>query len=879
MSNIVIPLRSIFGKNVWIVVGMMFLTTATYSQTKPENLRLTIDETINTIEDLFQKINKDLQIEIGYLPNEIDTGRKIQWAPGQYSLKKLLEETFPKSTYQILWKSNKILIKENSKTSKEGKRIYGYVQDAESGEKLLGATIYNKGEQTGVLTNTYGYFSIESASDTTLLSIRYMGYETRELTIVNKGDTLINIPLKSANQLLNNIVVTENRLKDKLESTESGVIQIPIEQIKALPSFIGEVDVIKNIQLLPGVQMVGEGTSAYYVRGGNYDQNLILLDEAPVYNPSHALGFYSVFNGDAIKDLSFYKSHIPVKYGGKLSSVLDIRMKEGNKNKYQVSGGLGLISSRLSVEGPIVKDKASFLLTGRRTYADLLYGAISTEEDAENTSIYFYDFNAKMNYKLGEKDQLFLSGFFGRDVNQIDIQQYGIIWDNQTVTLRWNHIFSNRLFANTSLIYSKYNYNIGLKIAGADLHWKSYIEDLTAKIDFDWYANPIHKLRYGLSTTFHNISPGKVAEPGFEMFDISEADALEHVLYLDDQIRVTDRLNVELGLRMSVFQNMGNSSIYKYDPNYEVADSNYYKKGDIYHTIFAFDPRISASYSLNGNSSLKASYDRTSQFIHLLQNNQIPFSSFDQWLISNPNIKPQYANHLSLGYYHYFNKSGIGLTTDVFYKYLYNQIDAADHAQLLLNKYLEGEVRSGKGESYGFELTLEKSSGKLQGILGYTYLRAKRTINGINNGSPYNAQYDKPHTIQATMVYNASKRIDIGMNWVYSSGGPVTLPSKTFFYEGKSVPVYNGRNQYRMPDYHRLDLSLTLHRKKKEGIKNHSTWVFALYNAYMRKNPSNVFASQKLDANHQDIIDPTQQKIYKSWMFGIVPAITYNFNF
>ncbi len=880
VMNNYLKIKKVFKRRGLIVLLiLLFQSMLVLGQSNIEKRQIIIDSETNTIEKLFAKIKNDLGIEIGYSSNEIDVSRKINIPSGNTELGKIMEEIFPEDTFRILWKNDKVLIKKIRRDSGNANQIFGYVIDAESGEKLLGATIYDSNSQTGVSTNNYGYFSLATFGENADLTIRYLGYQNQEIKIEHTKDTLVNITLQPIDQFLEDVVITDDRLAEKVVSTESGVVEIPIERIKALPALAGEIDVLKNIQQLPGVQMVGEGTSAYYVRGGNYDQNLILLDEAPVYNPSHALGFFSVFNGDAIKDLTFYKNHIPVKYGGKLSSVLDVRMKEGNKKKYHVSGGLGLISSRLSVEGPIAKDRASFLVTGRRTYADFIWRTISNDEATKNTSIYFYDLNAKMNYKIGEKDQLFVSGFFGRDVNEIEVQQYGIIWDNKTLTMRWNHLYSSKLFSNASLIYSKYNYDIGLNDFADGVTWESFIEDYTAKMDFDWFANASNHVRFGFSSTFHNIAPGKVSEAGYEDLNMSDADALEHVLYIEDRINISEKLNIEVGLRGTAFQNIGESTLYHYNDDYIANDSVYYPKGDIYNTFFALDPRVSASYALNPQSSLKFSYDHTSQFIHLLQNNLIPFSSFDQWLISNPNVAPQYANHFNFGYYRYLGGPGIGLSADVFYKQMLNQIDAADHAQLLLNKYLEGDVREGKGHAYGFEVSLEKSKGDVQGILGYSFLRAQRTIRDINNGKIYNAPFDKPHTIQAALTWNASRRIDVGMNWIFSSGGPITLPSETFYYNGKSVPVYNGRNQYRMPDYHRLDLSLTLKRKKTQNVKNHSTWVFALYNTYFRKNPSAVFSSQKLDLDYIDIIDPTVQEIYKTWLFSIVPSVTYNFNF
>ena len=846
------------------------------------NKVLTIEHALSyTVEELFDKIKNDLGVEMGYLPAEIDLSARIHLEAGRYTLGDVLEKLFPKSSYRLLWKPGKVLIKKVEALREDGadRRIYGYVADATSGEKLVGATVQNSHDLSGVTTNVYGYFSLRARPQVDTLFVRYLGYRSKEVTVPGEDDAFLVIELEPANQVLHDVMVTADPLQDKVSNTETGVFRMDVSELKALPALGGETDVIKSIQLIPGVQTVGEGTSAYFVRGGNYDQNLILLDEAPVYNPAHALGFFSVFNGDAIKDLTFYKSHMPAKYGGKISSVLDIRMKEGNRNEHHVSGGLGLISSRLCVEGPIAKDKSSFIVTGRRTYADLIYRTVSADEATQNTALYFYDLNTKANFQLGEKDRVYLSGFFGQDVNRIDLQQYGIVWDNSTVTLRWNHLYSNKLFSNTSLIYSRYNYTIGLNAEAGNIDWKSFIEDYTAKIDLDLFASASHQISFGLASTLHNITPGRTSDPGFNDMSLSDADALEHVLYADDEIRFTDKITVEIGVRATAFQNMGAATLYTFDENYERTDSAFYGKGTLYNTFFSVDPRVSVNLQLNKHASVKVSYNRASQFIHIVQNNLIPFSTFDQWIISNPNIKPNYAHHFNLGYYRYVEKYGLAFSADTYYKKMLNQIDAADHAYLLLNKYIEGEMRTGKAYAYGFEVSVEKPEGVVQGRIGYTYARAKRAIRDINKGRTYNAPYDKPHTIQSSVAWFASRRVTLGANWVYSSGGPVTLPSGTFLYNGKSVPVYEGRNQYRMPAYHRLDLSLTLNRRQKPGMKNHSSWVFSVYNAYSRKNPMTIFASQKLDSEGVDIIDPSTQAVYKTWLFSIVPSVTYNFNF
>jgi len=832
-----------------------------------------------TIGEIFQQVRDELGMEIGYVENEVKTEKIVDLPVGEYTLEGLMTHLFPQPEYKVLIKSGKVLIKNTGSATNKRDHIYGYVSDGETGEKLIGATLFNNNSKTGTTSNNYGYFALPVEGETVSIQVRYLGYKTKTISLQALSDQPVNIQLSPNDKLLGDIVITDNVLDDRVRSTEIGLTKLSVERLKAMPSLGGEPDVLKSIQLLPGVQTVGEGTSAYYVRGGNHDQNLILLDEATVYNPAHALGFFSVFNSDAIKDLSFYKAHIPSEYGGKLSSVLDVRMKDGNLNRHSASGGVGLIASRVMLEGPVIKERAAYMISARRTYADFIWKTISSDEATKNTTIYFYDLNTKLNFKLGKKDHVYLSGFFGRDINEIDVQQYGVVWDNTTLTVRWNHLFSDNLFSNTSLIYSKYNYDIGLSGSANNLSWKSTIEDFTTKLKFDWFPGHNFAIDAGWSSTFHRILPGRASETALGHLSLSNANALEHVAYLTHNIEFSDRFKISMGLRGTAFQNIGPTTLYQFDGNYQLTDSTTFKKGKIFNTFLSLDPRISANFTLNRQSSLKASYNKTSQFIHFVQNNLIPFSAFDQWIISNPNIKPQYAHHFNLGYFRNLEPYGLGLSAEVFYKKMENQLDAADHAQLLLNKYVEGAMRSGFGEAYGLEARLEKPAGVWQGFIGYTYSRAKRTIKDINGGRQYNASYDKPHSAQSSVVYQPSARISCGINWTYSSGSPATLPSETFNYEGHQVPLYSGRNQYRMPAYHRLDLSVTLNRKNTRQVRNESSWVFTLYNTYFRKNASTVFSSPMLDSEGIDVIDPSELLIYKTWLFSIVPSITYNFNF
>ena len=864
-----------------MLIGFFFKVNFGFGQIQKQII--SIKEDIYSIQEVFKIVKNELDIDIGFVLQDVNLEKKVLIPGGNYQLKHLMEKILPSADFRILYKPGKILIKKERSSesnlikSEYGDNIFGYVIDSETGERMVGATLYNEISQVGTTTNMYGYFSIPGDKES-VLQIRFLGYQSKIVKMSDITSMPFYIALTPDEKLLNNVEISENALGDQLMSIENGLKKISVSSLKSIPVLGGEPDILKTIQLMPGVATVGEGTSAYFVRGGNQDQNLILLDEAPVYNPAHALGFFSVFNSDAVKDLNFYNIHMPVRYGSKLSSVLDVRMKDGNLNKHSISGGIGIIASRIMLEGPISKGKSSYMISGRRTYADFLWKTLSSDEATKKTSIFFYDLNTKLNFKLGKKDHLYVSGFFGRDINEIDIQQYGVIWDNSTLTMKWNHLFSDNLFANTSLIYSNYSYDIGLS-GENNLYWNSTIEDFTAKLHMEWFPGRRKSFNFGASSTFHVIKPGMTTDPAFSYLNLSNANALENVLYIENEFKLTPKLNFSTGLRATLFQNIGPSTLYRFDESYQVADSSIYPPGKIYNTFVSIDPRLSANWQINNNSSLKASYNKTSQFIHFVQNNMIPFSAFDQWVISNPNIEPQYAHHFNLGYHYLWQEKGLELSTDIFYKKMTNQLDAADHAHLLLNRYVEGEIRTGEGKAYGFEITLEKPQGIWQGYLSYTFARARRKISGINQGDWYNAPFDRPHSFQTSQVYNPNQRITYGVNWTYSTGSPVTLPAETFNYDDLKVPVYTGRNQYRMPDFHRLDLSVTINRKQNKNVANQSSWVFALYNVYSRKNASSVFSSPLLDSEGIDIIDPSTQQIYKSWLFSIVPSITYNFKF
>lgn len=750
--------------------------------------------------------------------------------------------------------------------------VSGSVKAAATGEDLIGATVIIAGTTTGTTTNLYGFYSLALEPGTHTLQFRFIGYTTVERTITVSGDLRLDVALPAGSAELEEVEVTGTRSDGHVADVQMSSIRMGVEQMRTIPALFGEVDVIKSLQLLPGVATNGEGGSGMYVRGGGVDQNLILLDEAPVYNASHLMGFFSVFNPDAIKDVQLYTGGIPAQYGGRLSSVVDIRMKDGNNKRFAMEGGVGTIASRLTVEAPIVKNKGSFILSGRRTYADLFLG-LAKNEDLHSSRLFFYDLNLKANYAVTAKDRVFLSGYFGRDVFRNG--GFGVDWGNATGTVRWNHLHNSRLFSNVTLYYSNFNYALGTDEQTQAFSWKSNIRDLGAKLDLNYYLDPSNTLSFGYQLIRHQFNPGMVRSEGegsvVAGLELERAHALEHAAYVSNEQRIGTRFTATYGLRVSMFQNVGSKTIYTYDEDHQVNDTLHYGRGEVYNTSINLEPRIGLRYGVNELSSVKASYNRTAQYLHLASNG-LSSSPFDVWFPSSPNVKPQLADQVALGYFRNIHGDRWELSVETYYKVMHNAIDFRDNAQLFLNDNLEAELRFGTAWSYGLEVLLRKQTGRFTGMVGYTLARTERRIDGVNNGERYRANWDRTHDLALVGSFEISPLWRIGANWVYQTGGAVTLPVGRFEYGGTVVPVYSARNAGRMPAYHRADLSVTKASRRNEGRRWQSEWVFSVYNLYGRKNAYAINFVQDPDAPHVTYAE-------KTYLFSIVPAITYNFKF
>ncbi|MEI6048548.1 MAG: TonB-dependent receptor [Bacteroidota bacterium] len=750
--------------------------------------------------------------------------------------------------------------------------ISGFVRDARTGETLTGAVIYPKENTTvGITTNSYGYFSLTLPSGNYTIIVQYLGYKTKTISLELKENVKVNIDLEEVSIALKEVTITGEKNNKNVISGEL-ISKINVKEIQNIPVILGEKDILKTIQLLPGVTPAGEGNAGFYVRGGSVDQNLILLDEAPVYNPSHLLGFFSTFNSDAIKDITLYKGGFPAEYGGRLSSVVDIKMNEGNSKEFHLSGGVGIIASRLAVEGPILKNKGSFMISARRTYADIflkLLPGTGADSTAKKSTLYFYDLNMKANWQFTAKDRLYFSCYLGRDNFNLG-GLLGLSWGNITATTRWNHVISDKIFSNTSLIFSRYSYNFNVAVGLKDMNVVSEIRDWNLKEDLHYYLNSNNTIKIGFNSIYHTFVPSKVDSTIF--FHVRSMDnryALENAFYISNEQTISNHLKATYGLRYSLFSSIGPGTVYTYNQVSDVVDSATYPKGKIFSTYGGFEPRLLASYIVNDSNSVKLSYARTRQYIHLLSNTTST-TPFDLWVPGNVNILPEIADQYTLGYFRNFSNNMFETSVEVYYKTLHNQIDYRNGANLILNNKVESQLVFGKGWGYGAEFLIRKKYGRLTGWISYTLSKTKRQFKDINEGNAFLAKQDRPHNIAIVCMYEVSPRVTLSATWIYISGSVVTFPSGRYIVDGNIVPYYTERNGYRMPDYHRLDFGLTWQRKRTKSFE--SNWNFSIYNVYGRANAYAI--------NFQpDPNDPTKMQAVRLSLFRFVPAITYNFKF
>ncbi len=778
--------------------------------------------------------------------------------------------------------------------------VSGYVNDSTSGETLIGASIFIKEIQKGVSTNTYGYYSVTLAQGSYTFITRYIGYAQQDRTVDLRADVKLNIDLKPSVTEIKQVEVVREKRKSNTESTDMGRLDVDVQKLNTLPALLGEVDILKVIQFLPGVKSGGEGNSGFYVRGGGPDQNLILLDEATVYNASHLFGFFSVFNADAIKNLELIKGGMPANYGGRTSSVLDITMKEGNDNQFHGQGGIGLISSRLTLEGPLVKNKSSFVVSGRRTYVDVLTKPfLKDNPNFGGTSYYFYDLNAKANYRISDKDRVYLSGYFGRDVFDFGSSDPGdpkfrIPWGNATVAARWNHVFGPKLFMNTTATFSDYQFEFNGGQSDFEFKLFSGIKDYGLKVDLSQYPNVRHSLKYGGQYIYHVYTPSTVSvSSGSTDFNIDEPSRLkahETAIYILDEFDLTDRIRLNGGLRFTSFAQVGTFREYQLnDAGEPTGDLVNYGRGQSVKTYIGLEPRLSARYRLNDKSSVKASFNRNLQYVHLASFSSIALPT-DVWVPSGKNVEPQVGMQYAAGYFRDFKERVFEASVEVYYKDMLNLIEYKEGAQPQDNgnTNYDANLVFGDGYSYGAEFFLKKRTGRLNGWVGYTWSKTMRQFPDLNNGQEFASRWDRTHDLSIVASYEYNKRWTFGATFTYQTGQAVTLPVNRYWIEGRLVSEYTERNGYRMAPYHRLDVAATLlnkeTKKKKDPVtgvvtevprKYRSSWTFGVYNAYNRANPYFIYF-----ANDGNLSTGDFQLVAKQVsLFSILPSITWNFKF
>ncbi len=793
--------------------------------------------------------------------------------------------------------------------------ISGYVKDASNGENSIGANVYVKEILKGGNTNQYGFYSITVEKGNYHLIVSYIGYENFVKEIVLDKDIRLNVSLKPAAINVKEVEISSEKTDKNVSSTTVGSVKLDMEEIKKIPAFMGEVDILKTIQLLPGVKSAGDGNTGFYVRGGGPDQNLILLDEAVVYNASHLLGFFSVFNGDAVKSINLIKGGMPAQYGGRLASVLDISMKDGNNKEYHAEGGIGIIASRLTIQGPIKKDTGSFIVSARRTYIDALAKPFAKPGSSlKNSGYYFFDLNAKVNYRLSDKDRLFVSGYFGRDVMQFQDKaanfKLNISWGNATGVVRWNHLFNNKLFMNVSGIFSDYNFTFGAQQSGFEFKLYSGIRDWNAKVDFGYFPSVRHEIKFGANYVFHTFTPtsvsAKMGETTFDLGKVKHNKAHEAAVYVSDDFDVTDKFRVHAGLRYSYFQQIGPFDRYVKDPiTGQTSSTIHYRSNEKVKEYGGLEPRFTARYTLNSKSSLKASYTYNLQYLHLASLSALTLPT-DTWVSCSELVKPQKGTQYSFGYFRNFKDNTYETSVEIYYKDLKNQIEYKDGSLpgSDVGDNADNQFTYGSGQSYGSEFFVKKRLGKFNGWIGYTLSYTKRTFPELNNGKTFYAKYDRRHDVSVVLSYDLSKKWTFSAIWVYGTGNAITVPVAYYFVDGNFITEYGDRNDFRMPAYHRLDVSATLTPDRQKHIqrktqrltkryerkgkdtsaivvpkrwaKNYeSSWNFSVFNLYNRHNPYIVYFDNQGSIAGGDF----KAKAKQVYLFPILPSVTWNFKF
>jgi outer membrane cobalamin receptor len=880
----------------WLFL-LLILLTSFFSFSQDLNKKITITCKNKPLIDVIKEISEKGNIYFSYNPQIIPPDKKISFKALNQTIYEILNEVLIQNGLEYSVIENQVVLKKqatdlsqqkiSSHARPEKLTVSGFIKEKSTGEVLIGANVYAKGTNLGTTSNGYGFYSLTLPTGKYQLVYSFIGYFQKEEETILDQNIIKSVELEEMKTDIKEVEILATGLTSATKNNQLSELSFSHKTLAQLPGFAGDIDIIRALQVIPGIQSFGDGSSLYYVRGGNSDQNLLMIDDVPVYNPSHLFGFFSAFSPDAINDVHIYKGDFPAKYGGRLSSVIDIKVKDGNMKKLGFSGNLGPYASSLTFEGPIVKDKVSFLLSGRISTLSWLTGLT---KETQHLDFLFYDFNGKLNYRINDRNRIFLTFYTGKDdfsqITNSSYLTYGISWNNLAGTLRWNHVFSNRLFSNTTVNFSRYNYYLYIS-ENRDDYWNSSISNLTAKSDFTWYLNPWNTLKAGLEVSSHQSNPGNVTlvngSVQQEAPGVSKYHSMEYDFYISNEQSIWKKVLVCYGIRLPVWQDFGPTNVYYFNVSRQVSDTVNVGLNKSYSTFFRPEPRISIQYSFNDGSFLKTSYCRTSQFMQVLSNSTSPFTTLAVWVPAGPNIPPQTADQFAVGYFRKFFRSRLNFSAELYYKYYNNNIDYKDHANLLYNPLIEGELRFGKAWSYGIELMLRKTVGNFTGWIGYTFSRAFIKTIGVNGDKTYPAAYDRPNDVCINFSYTDTKHWTLTANWIYLTGGAITTPTGFYYNNGYSVPIYGNKNNDRLPDYHRLDISASYTFSKPKNRYQHSLTI-TMYNAYGRFNPFSVNFNKMISAIGDYIVPSNITGSYQLIpttisAAGMIPSINYQFRF
>lgn len=868
------------GERLWflaILLLPLFISIETSGQKKLPDVILSVDAKNTTLSELLLLITEETGLPFSYNPKRIPVQQKISYKATDKHLEGVLNDLSGQFGLVFEPVENQIVLKPDRKSGKVAAQTFtlsGTIRDSDTGEALIGASVYIPELQTGTLTNPFGFYSITLPSGIYTVSSSFIGYAGITRSIELSRSIQEDLSLPEAAPVLDEVIVTSvPSVTSQILTSSTDLVTTHVEE---RPELFGEMDVVKSLESIPGVKFHSEGSTFYYVRGGHRDQNLVLIDDAPIYNPSHMLGVFSTLIPDAINDITLYKGDMPASFGGRLSSVLDVRTKKGNDQHFQAWGNVGLVSTKVGIEGPFRKDASSYLLSGRFSTLKWFFKRVGEKIERFN----FHDVTGKVNVRLNDSDRIFFSFYSGAD--NYFTNNKGITWSNNAGTVQWNHLFSDRLFLNTTIAAGGYDYFLFADVR-TDTKWNSHISNFNLKTDLSYYVRPENEVTFGAGINGYAFNPGNLqSERNLSALPaLSVRNSAEFVLYANHEVRLNNSFGIHYGLRLTSWSNVGEAYEYIFDENRNLADTLFYARGEHYKQFVNAEPRLTISYFLNDQSTFKAAYSRNIQNVHLISNSVSPFTSLDVWLPSSFNIKPQASNQVTLGYYHTLPLKTVSFSAEAFYKKMANQIEYESHAEVLLNPLVERELRFGTGTAYGVEFFVKKDEGQLHGWLGYTWSRAKHRFPDLNSGREYNAFYDRPHQICVMALYDISTRWKLGANWNYSTGAPYSAPVGFYSYNGGEVPIYGQRNNARLPDYHRLDFSAT-HRLNKNPANKFSHHIsFSIFNFYARKNPlfinfNKVEISDGSLKIPSDMID-ARRVTSQFYLFGFAPSVSYGF--